>query len=177
MASTGLAACGSDATSIEAGGQTTVVDTPGGPDDGEDGGDVAPDLAPDDVVMVWTETGGCAMAGPNCARYEILADGTVTTYREGESEVAATGTIDEATVMAWVAEVQRTDTEALVSRLGPGEMTAAFDGIDFFLDVPFIDFELSSVDKEFAGSEPFFEAATGLAQAAASAAPLEIAMR
>ncbi len=134
-------------------------------------------LPGDSVVMIWTETGGCAMAGPNCARYEVLADGSVTTYRDGEPDPVATGTVDPAIVSGWVDIVEGTDTAALVDRLGPGEMTAAFDGVDYQLDAPFVGFTLSSVDKEFDESEPFFAAAWELARAAAEAAPLEVEFR
>ncbi len=134
-------------------------------------------LADDAVVLVWTETGGCAMAGPNCGRYEVLADGSVTAYREGETEPAASGTVDPSIVAEWVEMVEATDTSALVDRLGPGELTAAFDGVDYFLDAPFAGFTLSSVDKEFDEDEPFFVAAADLARAAAEAAPIELMSR
>ncbi len=135
-------------------------------------------IEPGDIVFVWTETGGCAMAGPNCARYEITADGSVTTYREGgEAAPAATGNIDAATVQAWIDTASATDVEAMVGRLGPGEMTAAFDGVDYTLASPVDDLDLSSVDVEFDQNEPLFAAAVTLARAAAEAAPLEIEFR
>ncbi len=166
-----LAGCGS-------GDGTTEPATPT-PDDGTvvDTGPDPETLAADDVVLIWTETGGCAMAGPNCARYEVQADGTVTTYREGEPDPAASGSVAPEVVATWVAMVRDTDTSELVGRLGPGEMTAAFDGIDFFLEVPFTGFAVSSVDKEFDEGEPFFAAVADVVRAAAEAAPLEIEFR
>ena len=67
--------------------------------DGEPGDQSAEDVAADTVVFVWTESGGCQMAGPNCGRYEITTDGTVEAYRlglpdEATAEPAATGQVD-----------------------------------------------------------------------------------
>lgn len=136
-------------------------------------------LEPDDVVFVWTETGGCFMAGPNCARYEVRSDGTVATYREGDdsADPAATGTIAADLLAPWVDAVRATDLDALVGRLGPGEMTAAFDGVDTIVSAPFADITLSSVDVEFDTSEAFFAEAAALARAAADAAPLTLEQR
>ncbi len=187
------ASCGSS-TSAGVGSQDqtepTTVDLPGGPDDPDapegdddgaqgDPGDASdvPELADDEVVFVWAENGGCAQAGPNCARYEVLADGTVNTYRQGEDEVAATGSIDQDLVNDWLLTVGTTDVDALRGRLGPGEMTAAFDGVDFLLEAPYAALSLDSIDVEFAAGEPLFEAANSMAKAAVEAAPLEMKMR
>ena len=190
------ATCGSS-TSTDAGSddqtEGTTVTLPGGPADPDapeeesDGGDGQinepgvvpdlPDLAADEVVFVWSENGGCMQGGPNCARYEILADGTVNTYRMGEDEVSTTGSIDGSVVTDWLIAVASTDVDALRGRLGPGEMTAAFDGVDYVLEAPYAELLLDSVDVEFATGEPLFEAANGMAKAAFAAAPLEMEMR
>lgn len=162
-----LSACGGSDDVAVSGTTVPADDTP----------TVTEPLPDDTVVLIWTESGGCAMAGPNCARYEVLADGSVTSYRDGEPDPAASGSVDPVVVSAWVDAFETTDTAELVDRLGPGEMTAAFDGIDFTLDVPFAGFSISSVDKEFDEGEPFFAAAWDLARAAADAAPLEIIFR
>ncbi len=180
------AACGSSiSTDAGSGDQTepTTVTSPGGPDDpdapegdGDEGGEV-PELAADEIVFVWSENGGCMQGGPNCARYEILADGTVNTYRVGEDEVATSGSIDGSVVNDWLTAVALTDIDALRGRLGPGEMTAAFDGVDFVLEAPYAGLLLDSVDVEFAAGEPLFEVANDMARAAVEAAPLEMEMR
>jgi len=133
----------------------------------------------DQVVLVWTETGGCAQAGPNCATYQVTTDGTVTTLRSSVAglEEAASGTIPAATVIEWIEIVSGTDLGELEARLGPGEMTAAFDGVDFVLEAPGVGYTISSVEFEFAANEPFFQAARAVVQAAAEAAPLEIQFR
>ncbi len=172
------AACGSDGSDTAAGGDTSGVDTTIG-STGETPGPSAASLEPGDLVFVWEENGGCLQGGPNCARYEVSADGTVNTYRTGEEGGSAevTGTVSTDVVEAWNAAVEATDIEALTGRLGPGEMTAAFDGVDFELRAPYAEIELSSVDVEFDETEPFFAAAVDLARAAYDAAPLPIQMR
>lgn len=174
-----VAACGGNQTTTEAaeGLQTdrTPVTPTGTDDEPSDPEDDA--MAPDEVVFIWAESGGCAMAGPNCARYEVTAGGDVSTYREGENEVAATGTVDQARVAEWIELAGDTDMEELVARLGPGEMRAAFDGIDIELSAPPAGLKLSSTRVDFADSEPLFVNAAGLAALAAKAAPLEIASR
>lgn len=178
------AACGpADTDAFE-----TSVDTPAStiegasdetPDTLEDADPSAvdSDLAADAVVMIWSQTGGCAQAGPNCFRYEVLADGTVTSYREGATEVEVTAQVDRALVTAFVETVNATDVDALVATLPAGEMTATFDGVDFTLEAPFNGLNLSSIDVEFVTSEPLFSAANDLAAAAAAAAMPEIEFR
>ncbi len=176
-----LSACGSDASSAD---ETLPLDgtlppvdalpeeTPGTGDPID-----IPELDSDDVVFVWSETGGCAQAGPNCARYEVSADGSVSTYREGQPEAEVTGSVPVELVNEWLAAVAGTDIDELGSRLGPGEMTAAFDGVDYTLSTPHTGLVLSSVDVEFVSGEAFFATATKLARAAAEAAPLPLEMR
>lgn len=115
--------------------------------------------------------------GPNCARYEISFDGTVRTFRAGTPEVAASGSIAAEAVQAWLEEAQATDFAALVARLGSGELTAAFDGVDYSLEIPGEGVTLSSVDVEFDLAESFFARIQDLVTAAAEAAPLEIEFR
>ncbi len=193
------AACGSS-NSIDAGSddqtEGTTVTLPGGPDDPDapegdddegdnddgDGGDPdvipdLPELAADEIVFVWSENGGCMQGGPNCARYEVLADGTVNTYRMGEDEVSTTGSIDGSVVNNWLIAVASTDADALRARLGPGEVTAAYDGVDFVLEAPYDGLLFDSTNVEFAAGEPLFEAASDMAKAAVAAAPLEMEMR
>lgn len=134
-------------------------------------------ISQSDVVFVWTENGGCMQAGPNCARYVVTADGTVNTYRGDSDDIAATGAVDSAALADWMAAVKQTDISALVDRAGPGEMTAAFDGVDFILEAPHADTTLSSVDIEFSRSEDYFVAANALVSSAAQVAPLDIEMR
>ncbi len=169
-----LSACGSDETSSEDPAESpTTTSLP------DDGGPVetVPELEPDQVVFVWTETGGCAMAGPNCARYEVAADGTVQTFRGDESEASTTGVVDTVAVSDWLSAVAATDLAELVGRLGPGEMTAAFDGVDFVLEAPHTQLVFSSVEVEFDLGEPLFRAAFSMAHQAAEVAPLEFAQR
>ena len=142
-----------------------------------------PAVSDDQPVFEWTETGGCMQGGPNCARYVVTADGTVLTYRQTfpvedrAVDPEVTGTVDAETLAAWMNVVAETDVDALVERAGPGEMTAAFDGIDFVVSAPHAGSTLSSVDIEFSPSEEYFDSAIALAAAARSAAPLEIEMR
>ncbi len=164
------AACGSDSSSGDDSSSGSAGESPE---------TSAGSLEPGDLVFVWEENGGCFQGGPNCSRFEVSADGTVNTYRTGEDGAPAevTGTVPIEIVEAWTAAVDATDIEALTGRLGPGEMTAAFDGIDYELRVPYAAIELSSVEYEFDESEPFFAAAVDLARAAYDAAPLPIEMR
>lgn len=137
-------------------------------------------VADDAVVFVWSETGGCAMAGPNCARYEVTADGTVGTSRQtadGYGEVEVAGTVDVALVEAWLAAVADIDMDQLQERVGAGEMTAAFDGTDVVVEAPTVDVQLSSIDTNFSPSEDVFASGRALAAAAFAAAPLELEMR
>ena len=135
------------------------------------------ELAGDEVVFIWSETGGCAMGGPNCARYEVRVDGATETFREGSDEVAASGSVDSTLVVAWLDALLSEDIDALRDRVGEGELTAAFDGVDFTVADPISGIELSSVATAFDQSEPVFAAAFDLAAAAAAAAPLEIETR
>ena len=155
-----------------------VVTEPASPDTPVD--PATDDLAGDQVVFVWTETGGCAMGGPNCARYEVTVDGTVSTTRAGADvlpEPEAIGQVDLALVQAWRDALAGEDLDALRERAGEGEMTAAFDGVDFVVANPVSGVELSSVATNFDETEPVFATAFALAHAAAAAAPLEIEMR
>ena len=161
------AACGSDTAPSSAAAPETVP-----PDQ----------LAGDSVVFVWTETGGCAMGGPNCARYEVAVDGTVETFRLGSVDESAalpvaTGQVDPELVATWRNALRAEDIDALRERVGEGELTAAFDGVDVVAADPVTGVELSSVATAFDPAEPVFAAATALAEAAAAVAPLEIQMR
>lgn len=140
----------------------------------------ADELAGDRVVFVWSETGGCAQGGPNCARYEVTVDGTVATYREGATDdggPAAVGSVDPALAQAWRDPFDGVDLDALRERVGEGELTAAFDGVDYTVSNPVVGVELSSVETAFDESEPVFATAVALAAAARTAAPLEFQMR
>ncbi len=141
----------------------------------------ATELAGVRVVFVWSETGGCAQGGPNCARYEVAVDGTVETFRvagaDEAAEPAATGQVDPALVQDWRDAVADEDLDALRARAGEGEMAAAFDGIDFLVINPVTGVELSSVLTDFDETEPVFATAFALARAAATVAPLELQMR
>lgn len=170
------AGCGSDDSTGSAAGPRPEVSAPTVTD--SSAGDTVPgELAPDLVVFVWTETGGCMMAGPNCARYEARVDGTVETFRGGNAGVEATGSVDPDLVAAWRDALLAEDIDALRARVGEGELTAAFDGVDYAVSDPVSGIELSSVATAFDRSEPIFAAAFGLVEAAAAAAPLEIQMR
>jgi len=142
--------------------------------------EMAGELAGDRTVFVWVETGGCAQGGPNCARYEVTVDGTVSTTRDGlevSAEPEAIGQVDPGLVQAWRDAVADEDIDDLRSRVGDGEMTAAFDGTDYTLTNPVTGLELSSVETNFDPAEPAFATAFALAGAAAEAAPLEFEMR
>ncbi len=167
----GVAAVESDPTTTVAPSTTEAVD------ENTDEPQALPVVAPDSPVFEWVETGGCLMAGPNCARYVVTSDGTVMTYRGDNTHVEVTGTVDKAALDAWMLVAGETDVDALVDRAGPGELTAAFDGVDFQLDAPHQGTSLSSIDIEFNESEAYFAAAMDLALAARDAAPLEIEMR
>lgn len=184
------AACGSGDETTASGddGATSEDGQPEGTEESEEAGESekagesegtgGDDAGGEDVIVfVWSETGGCAQAGPNCARYEVTSTGNVSTYREGEQVAEVTGTIDAARVEQWMAIVAETDVDELVARLGPGELTAAFDGVDYVLEAPGADLRLSSVDVAFDRSEALFQDAEALAGLAAKAAPLEIKMR
>lgn len=137
-----------------------------------DGAAAAADLARDELVFVWTEIGGCGVVRPDCPRYEVQADGTVRTYREGSTEVAASGTIDALTIEAWIEVSRGTDVAALLRRLGPNEEATPYDGVDYRLDAPLAGLTLSSAEKAFDVDEPFFAAALAVVRAAEEAAPL-----
>lgn len=129
-------------------------------------------LADDALVLAWTETGGCGMIRPDCPRHDVLADGTVHTFRVGEPERVSTGRIDPFLVETWIEVARGTDVMALLERLGPGEETAPFDGVDYRLDAPLVGLTLSSAEKAFDPEEPFFAAALDVVRAAQEAAPL-----
>lgn len=152
-------------------------DTP--PNTTPDPSEISQEVAGDDIVFVWNETGGCAMAGPNCARYQVTADGAVTSFRInfGEFEEAASGQIDAEVVATWMDVSASTDHADMEARLNPGQLTAAFDGVDIVLEAPIADYVIDSTQYEFDRKEPFFEAAWSMVEAAAAAAPLEIAFR
>ncbi len=141
---------------------------------------VADELSADAVVFVWVETGGCMQGGPNCARYAVTVDGTVSTTRAGldvAAEPEAVGQLDPALVQAWRDALDGVDLDALRERVGEGELTAAFDGVDYEVSNPVAGVELSSVETAFDESEPVFATAVALAAAAREAAPLELQMR
>jgi len=147
---------------------------------GSDDDSPTEELAGDQTVFVWTETGGCAQGGPNCGRYEVTVDGTVSVTRAGPDaagEPEATGQIDAALVQAWRDAVAAEDIDALRERVGVGEMTAAFDGTDYTLTNPVTGLELSSVETNFDPAESAFSTAFAVAAAAREAAPLEFEMR
>lgn len=174
-----LASCAVTRSGEVGGGEPSGVGTPTA------GPAAAP--APDEVVFIWSESGGCFMVGPNCARYEVRQDGSVWTYRQSPASAApsvdiiegpvATGTVDRYLVSVWNQAVATTDLDALRDRVGPGELTAAFDGIDHEVSAPEAGWRLSSVEVRFADGEELFDAARALAQAAADAAPLPLQSR
>lgn len=170
-----FSACTSESISIDAV-EPTAVDEPKEPSDKAQ----QANYKPEDVILVWSDTGGCAMAGPNCARYEITANGEVQTFRGTDQEVANTGAVEVLEVQGWLEVVDGTDFAELQKRLGPGEMTAAFDGVDSMLKLPAVGprasaepVELSSVEVEFDRNEPFFAETSNLISSAVKAAPLE----
>ncbi len=175
-----VAACGATETTSASDPETTstVAPTTEAPVEEQIPEETPAEVLPNDApVFVWTETGGCAQAGPNCARYVVSADGTVNTFRGDSTEVAATGTVAAEPLAEWLRVTGATDIEMLIERAGPGELTAAFDGVDFVLEAPHIEATLSSVDLEFSPSEDYFAAAIALASSAADAAPLDFETR
>jgi len=128
--------------------------------------------------VVIDQTGGCFQMGPNCVRYEISADGTLTGYRLGSENPESFGTVTlgAAAVANLAAALAATDLEALAARLGPGTCQACVDGIDTIVTFTVADTAVAfdSATVHFDPAEPMFAALANLQGVAAEALPLPI---
>ena len=139
---------------------------------------------PDHLVLRVETSGGCAMLGPNCVRFDVFGDGSVAGYRvtlEG-IEAVGTGSIDQDLVFDLHREVSTTDLGALHERLPPGECLGCVDGTDFTMsflpaDQPPVPIEFSSVEVELDRNEPVFAAAWRVYAAANSAVEIPVISR
>jgi hypothetical protein len=130
-----------------------------------------PNAAPDaDAIVLDVEfSGGCAQLGPNCAQLIVFGDGTVVARRilPGGTERVDSGSIDTALVNALHQVVADTDLAALHRRLPEGECRGCYDGIDTTLRFsPASSPAFASVDVELESSEPVFQAAFAVLEAA-----------
>lgn len=138
---------------------------------------------PEPVLVFSVETsGGCMMAGPNCASYRFFSDGTVELLRlDVETRIPeGTGTIDAALVTAVADELVQVDLEDLYASLPPGECRGCYDGIDtaFIYEVPGQPNTFASVDVELVETVPLFAATwAALEEAELALGQLEPEMR
>ena len=120
--------------------------------------------------------GGCMMAGPNCATYEFLTDGTVNLYRVGALDVPeGTGSIDTANVDRVLLHLDEANLAELRASLPEGECRACYDGIDttFVYAAP-DPVAFNSAEVELVTTEPLFAATWAALEAAEDAlGPLE----
>lgn len=133
------------------------------------------------MVLVAERTGGCAMRGPNCERFVVYGDGTVETYRAGESDPrpADVGSIDPALVVTLRRAVGNTDLQALGIRLPAGECQGCLDGIDtvatFTIDGN--DTTFNSIETELPSTEPAFAAMWAVIDACRTATDVPLTTR
>jgi hypothetical protein len=163
-----VAACGDDsASSTDESTPSTAAPTTTPPADG-------------DPVLVYEATGGCQMMGPNCPKFVVYPDGKVEVYRAGEQGPAeVTGTVDPASVQAFLDVAEAEDFDALVGRLPPGTCQACVDGVDILLDVK-LNGQTESLNSSvvaFEESEPFFAALTTLIDQVSAVGELPIEQR
>ncbi len=138
---------------------------------------------PQPVLVFTVETsGGCLMAGPNCAAYRFFSDGSVELLRlDVETRIPeATGSIDPSLVAAVSDALAEVDLADLHASLPPGECRGCYDGIDttFIYEVPGQPNTFASVEVELTDSVPLFAATwSALAEAELTLGQLEPEMR
>ena len=126
--------------------------------------------APAEPVVAFTIqlSGGCMMAGPNCATYEFLTDGTVNLYRVDALDVPeGVGSIDAAIVDEVLLHLDAVDLDELRASLPEGECRACYDGIDttfIYATAPPTAFD--SAEVELVTTEPLFAATWAALEAA-----------
>ena len=108
------------------------------------------------------------MAGPNCATYEFLTDGTVNLYRVGALDVPeGAGSIDAAIVDKVLFHLDGTDLDELRASLPEGECRACYDGIDTtFVYITPDPVAFNSAEVELVTTEPLFAATWAALEAA-----------
>ncbi len=140
-----------------------------------------PDPGGDQTVIVIESSRGCAQLGPNCARTIVYGDGTVETHRIGPAGPELVDT--RAIAVDLVVDLHRTlataDLAALRARLAQGRCLGCVDGID--TSMTFFAGEkqevFSSVEVALDPTEPVFEAAWPVADAARAATEIPIVAR
>jgi hypothetical protein len=137
-----------------------------------------PDPGADQIVIVIESSGGCARLGPNCARTIVYGDGSVETHRIGPAgpELVHTGAIAVDLVVDLHRTVVMADLAALRARLPEGECLACVDGIDTTMTLFAGNKEevFSSVEVELDPTEPVFDVAWAVADAARAATAIPI---
>lgn len=145
------------------------------------GGISIPDPGADQIVIVIESSGGCAQLGPNCDRIVVYGDGTVEAHRIGPAgpELVDTGAIAVDLVVDLNRIMATTDLAALRVRLPEGQCLGCVDGVDTMMTFLAGDKEevFSSVEVNLDPTEPVFEAAWAVADAAHVATEIPIVAR
>jgi len=140
-----------------------------------------PDPGADQIVIVIESSGGCAQLGPNCTRTIVYGDGTVETHRIGPAgpELVDTGAISVDFVVDLHRTVATADLAALRARLPEGECRGCVDGIDTTMTFFASNKEevFSSVEVELDPTEPVFDVAWAVADAARATTEIPIVAR
>ena len=114
------------------------------------------------LVFTIELSGGCIMAGPNCAQYRFWSDGTIELFRVGIDRTTPEGTamIDPSLVSDVADHVMAIDLDRLRASLREGECRGCYDGIDTTFTYVVSDGSPSfaSVDVELHDSVPLFAA-------------------
>jgi len=135
------------------------------------------------MIFSISQTGGCMMAGPNCAEYRLnIADGSFELLRiEEDSVIEKKGKLDVELVDAWFLELNKIENiEDFAQQLGEGECRACFDGIDLSYNVVndrFSILSLSSQEKNFDKALPFFSLSDQLYREMGQHVQLDMKMR
>ncbi len=145
------------------------------------GGISIPDPGADQIVIVIESSGGCAQIGPNCDRIVVYGDGTVQEHRISAAgpELVDTGAIAVDLVVDLHRTMATTDLAALRAQLPEGQCLGCVDGIDTTMTFLAGDKEevFSSVEVNLDPTEPVFEAAWVVADAARVATEIPIVAR
>ena len=128
---------------------------------------VAPDpvIEPDGVqelVLVYIETGGCAMMGPNCATYQLWSDGTVEVFRSSFDEVGDvpedTGFLDPS-IPAKIRRLAGEIPADFLASLPEGSCQGCVDGIDVTIVIQLglgASFHIDSITHQIPWNDPLF---------------------
>ncbi len=105
------------------------------------------------------ESGGCMMAGPNCAEYNLYRNGSFNVKRTETDELAGSGLLDRAQLDSLIAMAEEAGFQDFIDSLGSGECLSCFDGTDvvYHLIVNGEKLELDSTKTGFDYEHPFFE--------------------